>query len=136
MASFPTRALELTPMVPLLPVVGLWEGQATVPDFWGDIGQVTFEFRVDGTYTATSTGDQPALYWGTGDTSPLQTYEFWGPSPGAGKIAVVWIGSGVVQWARLENVRTEGDQLSFESWNDWGKHPPYGPVIYTLTRAG
>jgi hypothetical protein len=136
MASFLTRALGLTPTVPLLPIVGLWEGTAMTPTAWSEIGQVTFEFRADGSYTSTSAGDVPALYWGTRDNSPLQTYEFWGPSPGGGEIAVVFIGSGIERWARVENVWTEGDQLRFEIWNDWGKSPPYGPVTYDLARVG
>lgn len=136
MASFLSGALGLKPTVPLLPIVGLWEGIATPPTAWSEIGQVTFEFRADGTFSSTSTGEVPALYWGTRDPSPLQTYEFWGPSPGGGDIAVVFTGSGIVRWARVERVWTEGDQLGFEIWNDWGKRPPYGPVTYELTRVG
>jgi len=133
MASFLSRALDLAPIVPLQRVVGSWEGQATVPFGWAEIGDVYFEFRADGTYSDSSTGEAPALYWGgTEPDSSLNTYEFWGPVPGSGQIAVVF--STGVQYGRIENVLTEGDQLSFELWNDWGRRPPYGPVRYTLTR--
>ena len=133
MASFLARSLDLSPIVPLKRVVGSWQGPATVPFGWAEIGDVRFEFRADGTYADSSTGEVPALYWGGVDPdSPLKTYEFWGPTPGSGRIAVVFTTG--VQEGRIENVVTEGDRLSFELWNDWGSRPPYGPVRYTLTR--
>jgi hypothetical protein len=134
MASFLSRALGLAPIIPVGVVVGSWEGEATVPLYWFEIGHVYFEFRGDGTYSAHSSGDLPALYVGSDDDSPLKVYEFWGPIPGSGEIAVVWA-NGVVQSGRIENVRTQDDELSFELWNDWGKRPPYGPVSYALTRV-
>ncbi|MGI9528549.1 MAG: hypothetical protein ACR2NG_02475, partial [Acidimicrobiia bacterium] len=67
MASFIQRALALAPIDPLDPIVGTWEGPATVPNGWSEIGDVQFEFRADGTYTDTSTGEVPATYWGVCD---------------------------------------------------------------------
>lgn len=118
-------------------IVGWWKGPATVPVAWSKIGTVLFEFRADGTYSAHSSSEIAALYWGTDADSPRKTYGFYGPVPGRGHIAIVWPRSsgGTVQYGRIENIIIEGNQLHFELWNDWGRRPPYGPVIYDLTRV-
>lgn len=125
------RVRSIVPVAELM--IGVWEGTPTVPEFWSEIGPVRLEFRSDGTYAAESYGDLPALYWGENGEGPLYTYEVSGPQPGWGQIAVVWDGA-TVQLGRMDMISVEQDALHFELWNDWGESPPYGPVIYDLTR--
>jgi hypothetical protein len=117
-------------------LVGTWEGVPSVPDGWSEIGLVHFEFRPDGTYSVGHDGEvSGGLYWGDDTESVLRTYQVGGPPPGSGWITVLWE-HGTIQSGRLENITVKDAQLHFELWNDWGEHPPYGPVIYDLTRIG
>lgn len=116
-------------------IVGKWEGTATVPAGWGDIGNVWFDFRSDGTYSVRHDGTESGgLYWGDDTDSPLRTYEINGPSPGYGWITVFWAPD-TTQQGRLENVMIQTGHLHFELWNDWSSGT-YGPVIYDLDQTG
>ena len=62
----------------------------------------------------------------------MRTFEVFGPEPGSGWITVFWEPA-TTQRGRLQNIVIEDGTLHFELWNDWGKRPPYGPVVYQLT---
>ncbi len=122
-------------------IVGRWGGPVTVPPLWGPINDFRVEFRVDGTYSVSSSG-APGFYYGSNLDDPNKLYAITGSypdgQPGSGTLRITW-GNPNLPNPRTVGDLTEvrfsenGDQLHLEFWAVWSGR--YGPVVYDLSRV-
>jgi hypothetical protein len=120
-------------------LIGRWQGEAVVPGGWLPIGEVTIEFRADGTYEAVRANgqvDNPALYYGTFCYCPTNTYavvSINGDGSAEADIDISWQGCEYTTRGLLHRLELAGDTLTFEFFPVWiGMR---GPIRYELHRV-
>lgn len=120
-------------------MVGHWHGTTTTP--WTPAYPVYLALESDGTYATRSSGDQPALYYGTDLDTPLKTWalddlSIYGLASGSIAIAFDYGGGGfdVAAWSgELDDVQLDaaGNRLQLSYTTSSG----YGPIQLDLWRC-